>query len=168
MDKTGQAIVSKLFQFGQCKSIYLQWTPSHVGVYGNETDDDLAKKGCDLPTLTSTDLCPTEIHSYYKHKYNMTWKISSVHQWYFAEQPGLSLLSKRSRPIQTAMARFRSGHLRCMKFKEGEKTFPSCACFLPASSAHLLDCICVSLRQLSAEQDDVSDFLVWQGLLDLV
>ncbi|KFM77377.1 hypothetical protein X975_02628, partial [Stegodyphus mimosarum] len=131
MDETSQAIVSKLFELGQRKSIYLQWIPSHVQVYGNETADDLARKGCDLLTPTSTDLCPTEIHSYYKHKTNMAWKISPVHQLYFAEQPGLSLLTKRSMPIQMAMARFRSGHLRCMKFREGEKSFPSCACSLP-------------------------------------
>ncbi|KFM70790.1 Ribonuclease H1, partial [Stegodyphus mimosarum] len=60
MDKTGQDIVSKLFELGQHKSIYLQWITSHVGVYGNETADNLARKGCDLPTPTSTDLCPTE------------------------------------------------------------------------------------------------------------
>ncbi|KFM61616.1 Jerky protein-like protein, partial [Stegodyphus mimosarum] len=96
-----------------------------------------SRKGSDLLTPTFTDLSPNEIHSYYKHKTNMAWKISPVHQWYFAEQPGLSVPSKRSRPIQTAMARFRSRHRRCMKFKELEKTFPSCVCSLPRSPTGL-------------------------------
>ncbi|KFM63752.1 Phosphate-regulating neutral endopeptidase, partial [Stegodyphus mimosarum] len=44
VDKTGQDIVSKLFELVQRKSLYLQWIPSLVGVYSNKTANDLARK----------------------------------------------------------------------------------------------------------------------------
>ncbi|GFW09026.1 uncharacterized protein TNCV_3081181 [Trichonephila clavipes] len=53
---------------------------------------------------------------------------------------------------QTALARFRSGHLRSMTFVQGVKSFFTCPCSLLASPAHLLDSWGISLRQLYEEQ----------------
>ncbi|GFV33497.1 uncharacterized protein TNCV_788181 [Trichonephila clavipes] len=55
---------------------------------------------------------------------------------------------------QTALARFRSGHLRSMTFVQGVKSFFTCPCSLLASPANLLDCWGISLRQLYEEEHD--------------
>ncbi|GFY05286.1 uncharacterized protein TNCV_2207321 [Trichonephila clavipes] len=68
-----------------------------------------------------------------------------------AKSPELSIQCRSSRAYQTALARFRSGHLRSMTFVQGVKSFFTCPCSLPASPAHLLDCWGISLRQLYEE-----------------
>ncbi|GFT20505.1 uncharacterized protein TNCV_2183541 [Trichonephila clavipes] len=49
-------------------------------------------------------------------KMNLTWRNPPAHHWSAAKSPGLSLQCKRSRAHQTALAHFRSGHLRSMTF----------------------------------------------------
>ncbi|GFU96448.1 phosphatidylinositide phosphatase SAC2 [Trichonephila clavipes] len=49
---------------------------------------------------------------------NLTWRNPPAHHWYAAKTPGLSLQCRSSRAHQTALAHFRSGHLRS---KEVEK-----------------------------------------------
>ncbi|GFU56907.1 ribonuclease H1 [Trichonephila clavipes] len=56
MDSTGLDILSKLVRLGRRKQVGLQWIPSRVGVPGNETVDELAGRGCDLPNPSSTVL----------------------------------------------------------------------------------------------------------------
>ncbi|GFW95573.1 RNase H domain-containing protein [Trichonephila clavipes] len=127
MDSTGLDIISELARLGQRKQVCLQWIPSHVGVPGNETADELA-----------------------------------------AKSPGLSLQSRRSRSLQTALACFRSGHLRGMTIVQRVKFFVTCLYSLPASSAHFLDRWGISLGRLFGDQDLTYDIIMRKGQIDLV
>ncbi|GFY15636.1 RNase H domain-containing protein [Trichonephila clavipes] len=140
MDSTGLDILSKLARLGQRKQVCLQWIPSHVGVPGNETADELAGKGCGLSSPSSTVLTHSEIHAFQITKINLTWRNPPAHHWYAAKSPGLSIHCRSSGAHQTALARFRSGHLRSMTFVQGVKSFFTCTCTLPVSPAYLLDC----------------------------
>ncbi|GFT07665.1 RNase H domain-containing protein [Trichonephila clavipes] len=117
MDSTGLDILSNLVRLSQRKQVYLQWIPSHVGVPGNEAADELAGRECDLPNPSSTVLTHSEIHPFQKNKMNLTWRNPPADHWYLAKSHGLFLQCKSSKAHQTALARFRSGHLRSMTFE---------------------------------------------------
>ncbi|GFY34846.1 uncharacterized protein TNCV_845361 [Trichonephila clavipes] len=168
MNSTGLDILSKLVRLSQRKQVCLQWIPSHVRVPGNEAADELDGSGCDLPNPSSTVLTHSEIHSFQRNKMNLTWRNPPAHHWYAAKSPGLSIQCRSSRAHQTALARFRSGHLRSMTFAQGIKSFFTCPCSLLASPAHLLVCWGISLRQLYEEQDLVCDTIARKGQMDLV
>ncbi|GFY18467.1 RNase H domain-containing protein [Trichonephila clavipes] len=121
MDSTGLDILSKLVRLDQRKQICLQWIPSHVGVPGNEAADELAGRGCDLPNPSSTILTHSEIPSFQSNKMNLTWRNPPAHHWYAAKSPGLSIQCRSSRAHQTALTRFRSGHLRSMTLVQGNE-----------------------------------------------
>ncbi|GFX60395.1 uncharacterized protein TNCV_4076171 [Trichonephila clavipes] len=99
---------------------------------------------------------------------NLTWRNPPAQHWYAAKSPGLSIQCRSSRAHQTALARFRSGHLRSMTFVQGVKSFFTCPCSLLASPAHLLDCWGISLRQLYEEQGLVCETITRKGQMDLV
>ncbi|GFW01904.1 RNase H domain-containing protein [Trichonephila clavipes] len=145
MDSTGLDILSKLVRLGQRKQVCLQWIPSHVVVPGNEAADELAGRGCDFPNPSSTVLTHTEIPSFQRNKMNLTWRNPPAHHLYSGKSPGLSLQCRSSRVHQTALARFRSGHLLGLTFVQEVKSFFTCPCSLLASPAHLLDCWGISL-----------------------
>ncbi|GFV86454.1 RNase H domain-containing protein [Trichonephila clavipes] len=119
MDSIGLDNLSKLVRLGQRKKVCLQWIPSHVREPGNEAADELAGRGCDLPNPSSTVLTHSEIPSFQRNKMNLIWRNHRTHHWYKAKSPGLSLHRRSSRTHQTALARFRSGHLHGMTFVRG-------------------------------------------------
>ncbi|GFT21799.1 RNase H domain-containing protein, partial [Trichonephila clavipes] len=115
MDSTVLDILSKLV--GQRKQASLQWIPSQVGVPENEAANELASRGCDLPNPCSAALTHSEMHSFQRNKMNLTWRKPPAYHWYAAKSPDLSIIQCRSsRAHQTALAHFRSGHLRSMTF----------------------------------------------------
>ncbi|GBO45453.1 hypothetical protein AVEN_69899-1 [Araneus ventricosus] len=147
-----------------CSSI-----PSHVGVFGNEEADVLAKEGSALPSASSSELFTSEIYYIQKAIANSAWRNPPTHDWYAGNRPGLSLQSVGTRSAQTALARLRSGHIKSLKFIDKEKTFSSCPCSCPASPAHIIDCIGASARQLwSGKGKGLVELLERHGVMDLV
>ncbi|GBO09151.1 putative RNA-directed DNA polymerase from transposon BS [Araneus ventricosus] len=69
-EKTGQEVISKIATLSQKSRVCFQWIPSHVGVFGNEEADVLAKEGSALPSATSSELFTSEIFSVHKAKAN--------------------------------------------------------------------------------------------------
>lgn len=84
-DNTGQYIICKLSELGQCNSEYLQCILSHVWVHGIEIADNLAKKNCDSPVPNSIEVCPSEIHSLHIFVMNLSCRGPSTHHWYAAQ-----------------------------------------------------------------------------------
>ncbi|GBM60375.1 hypothetical protein AVEN_156937-1 [Araneus ventricosus] len=168
-EKTAQEVISKIATLSQECRVCFQWIPSHVGVFGNEEADVLAKEGSALPSATSSELFTSEIFSIHKAKVNSAWKNPPTHDWYAGNRPGLSLQSVGTRSALTALARLRSGHIKNLKFIDKEKTFSSCLCSCPASPAHIIDCIGASARQLwSEEGKGLVELLERHGVMDLV
>ncbi|GFU59717.1 RNase H domain-containing protein [Nephila pilipes] len=57
-------------------------TPSHVGAFGNEMADLLAKEGSALPSATSNEHFVSEIFSIRRAKVNTIWRVPPGHDWY--------------------------------------------------------------------------------------
>ncbi|GBN74350.1 hypothetical protein AVEN_210639-1 [Araneus ventricosus] len=154
---------------GKKSRVCFQWIPSHVGVFGNEEADLLAKEGSALPSATSSELFTSEIYSIHKAITNSAWGNPPTHDWYAGNRPGLSLQSVGTRSAQTALTKLRSGHIKGLKFIDKAKTFSSCPCSCPASPAHIIDCIGASARQLwSGEGKGLVELLERHGVMDLV
>ncbi|GBM45728.1 hypothetical protein AVEN_156761-1 [Araneus ventricosus] len=167
--KTGQEFISKIATLSQKSRVCFQWIPSHVGVFGNEEADVLAKEGSALPSATSNELFTSEIYSNHKAIANSAWRNPPTHDWYAGNHPGLSLQSVGTRSAQTALARLRSGHIKSLKFIDKEKTFSSCLCSCPASPAHIIDCTGAPARKLwSGEGKGFVELLEQHGVMDLV
>ncbi|GBN24394.1 hypothetical protein AVEN_259482-1 [Araneus ventricosus] len=168
-EKTGQEVISKITTLSQKSRVCFQWIPSHVGAFGNEEANVLAKEESALPSATSSELFKSEIFSIQKAKANSAWKNPLTHDWYVGNRPGLSRKSVGTRSAQIALARLRSGHIKSLKFIDKEKTFSSCPCSCRASPAHIIDCIGASARQLwSEEGKGLVEMLERHGVMDLV
>ncbi|GFV84294.1 uncharacterized protein TNCV_1591531 [Trichonephila clavipes] len=68
----------------------------------------------------NTTLCSTRIRTttigvnnqgLIRAEMNLTWKNHPAHHWHAVKSPGLSIQYRRSRALQTALERFRRGHL---------------------------------------------------------
>ncbi|GBM08128.1 hypothetical protein AVEN_214459-1 [Araneus ventricosus] len=66
--------MSKIASLSQKSRVCIQWIPSHVGVFGNEVADLLAKEGIALPSAASGELFASEISAIHRAKANSTWK----------------------------------------------------------------------------------------------
>ncbi|GBL98517.1 hypothetical protein AVEN_111636-1 [Araneus ventricosus] len=71
-EKTGQEIISKIVSLSQKSRVCIQWIPSHVGVFGNEVADLLAKEGSALPSAAAGELFAFEIFFIHRAKANST------------------------------------------------------------------------------------------------
>ncbi|GFV14401.1 RNase H domain-containing protein [Trichonephila clavipes] len=123
-DNTGMAILEKLKRISSSCEIHLQWVPSHVNIAGNEIADALAKDGAAQPTMNSAPLTYSELHSTYIKNKQST--VPPAHHWYEAKCPGGSLfLQSTGRHYFNSFPK-KSGHLRTLTFKDGNKVFPTC------------------------------------------
>ncbi|GBL73724.1 hypothetical protein AVEN_230710-1 [Araneus ventricosus] len=162
-EEKNQEIISKIVSLSQKSRV---WIPSHVGVFGNEVADLLAKEGSALPSAASGELLASEIVSIHRAKANSTWKVPPAHEWYVGNRPGLSLQSEGTRSAQTALARLRSGHIKSLKFVDKEKTYSSCPCSCPASALNVKDCIGASLW--SEGENGLVVLLERHAIMDLI
>ncbi|GFX02532.1 RNase H domain-containing protein [Trichonephila clavipes] len=146
----------------------LFWVPLHVNIAGNEIADSLAKDGAAQPTMNSAPLTYSELHSTYINNKQLIYP--PAHHWYEAKRAGGFLSLQCSRQEQTILTRFRSGHLRTLIFRDGNKVFPTCvrcsAC--QASPEHILDCLGLSKQYLYEDPLMVLDFLRVNKIMDLV
>ncbi|GFW75447.1 RNase H domain-containing protein [Trichonephila clavipes] len=127
-DSTNRSILHLFQQLSDRHPIHLQCVPSHVDLLGNEVADDLAKAATSNPmdpenhmVLTSTEIYPRA-----KELICRAWVVPLVHPWYIQRHPGSAISFKGSRSYQTAFSRFSTGHLRCMNFEGGKRSFPIC------------------------------------------
>ncbi|GFV63598.1 uncharacterized protein TNCV_625931 [Trichonephila clavipes] len=90
--------------------------------------------------------------------------------WYQCSRPGGSLAHDFTRQDQTLLARFRSGHIKSMKFSEECKSFEMCTnCSSePATPAHILECLGLTKQNLADVPLLVLDFLKVYDVMDLV
>ena len=169
-DRAGTAILQLLSKLSAKRDIYLQWIPSHVGLYGNEIADSLAKRGTNEPLPENLALTSSEIHSIRKKGVQLVWKTPPVHIWYSGDKPGRALTFRGNRGDQTAYTRFTSGHIKCMRYEQQRKVYPTCnKCFSSAASpAHLLSCVDFEKEDFLCDPVLFFDFLRVNGLMDLV
>ena len=123
--------------------VIFQWVPSHIGLFGNERADVLAKQGA-LSCVNLGPLTTDEISSLTKKSAYKKWVVD--HHWYKANKPGQSLNTGLQRSEQSAVTRFCTGHLRYVKYDDGVSTHPVCPnCSVDqASPQHLSKCLGIS------------------------
>ncbi|GFY11096.1 putative RNA-directed DNA polymerase from transposon BS [Trichonephila clavipes] len=159
------SILKNLKELSHQHEIYSQWIPSHIGLFGNDTADLLAKEGV-TEDLMSRTLTFSEIFSKTKSLIQELWKTPPTHPWYNRQvAPGGALSIKANRVVQTTISRLASGHTRGLSFHLGQKIYENCTkCNLVlATPDHLLLCAGHLFQPLL-----VYDFLRTLGLMDLV
>ncbi|GFY06127.1 replication factor C subunit 3 [Trichonephila clavipes] len=143
-DKTSVSILKNLKELSQQHEIYFQGIPSHIGLFGNDTADLLAKEEL--------------------------WKTPPTHPWYNRQAPGGALSIQADRVVQTTISRLASGHIRGLSFNIGQKIYENCTkCNLvQATPDHFLFCAGLEREDIYSSPLLVYDFLRTLGLMDLV
>ncbi|GFV64366.1 uncharacterized protein TNCV_2502841 [Trichonephila clavipes] len=92
------------------------------------------------------------------------------HHWYECSRPGDSVAHGFNRQEQAILDRFRSGHLKSMKFSEGSKSFELCNnCYSePAAPTHILECLGLTKQDLADDPLLLLDFLRVCDVMGLV
>ncbi|GFV73710.1 putative RNA-directed DNA polymerase from transposon BS [Trichonephila clavipes] len=169
-DKTSVSILKNLKELSQQHEIYFQWIPSHIGLFGNDTADLLAKEGVTEDLMSRRTLTFSEIFSKTKSLIQELWKTPPTHPWYNRQAPGGALSIKADRVVQTTISRLASGHIRGLSFNLGQKIYENCTkCNLvQATPDHLLFCAGLDREDIYSSPLLVYDFLRTLGLMDLV
>ncbi|GFW28317.1 RNase H domain-containing protein [Trichonephila clavipes] len=81
-DKTSVSILKNLKELSQQHEIYFQWIPSHIGLFGNDTADLLAKEGVTEDLMSRRTLTFSEIFSKTKSLIQELWKTPPTHPWW--------------------------------------------------------------------------------------
>ncbi|GFX10383.1 putative RNA-directed DNA polymerase from transposon BS [Trichonephila clavipes] len=168
-DKTSVSILKNLKELSQQHEIYFQWIPSHIGLFGNDTADLLAKEGVTENLMSRRTLTFSEIFSKTKSLIQELWKTPPTHPWYNRQAPGGALSIKADRVVQTTISRLASGHIRGLSFNLGQKIYENCTkCNLvQATLDHLLFCAGLEREDIYSSPLLVYDFLRTLGLMDL-
>ncbi|GBM09412.1 hypothetical protein AVEN_184110-1 [Araneus ventricosus] len=163
-------ILNKLKSLSVSYRIHLQLIPSHVSIQGNEIADALAKAGADDASVPSPPLTYLELFSRAKSRNKTIWLIPPVHHWYQGSRPGGCLSIDCSRPNQTTLARFLSGHIRSLTFSDNSKCFEICPkCTAEqATPDHILTCLGLSKQNLVSNRLLTLDFFRVHRLMDLI
>ncbi|GFV42019.1 RNase H domain-containing protein [Trichonephila clavipes] len=122
-DKTSVSILKNLKELSQLHQIYFQLIPSHIGLFGNDTADLLAKEGVTEDLMPRRTLTFSEIFSKTKSLIQELWKTLPTHPWYNRQAPGGALSIKADRVVQTTISRLASGHTRGLSFQLGQKIY---------------------------------------------
>ncbi|GFU28666.1 uncharacterized protein TNCV_468601 [Trichonephila clavipes] len=120
--------------------------------------------------VTGSSLIYLELYSNERSKLNLSWRTPPVHHWYTRTSPGTFLEVKCDRNSQIALARLKSGHLKCLSFEHGRKIHPNCKkyCHYPASPEDILNCVGLSKEDLTSASHLVIDFLTVKNLMELI
>ena len=130
----------------------------------------MAKEGSLKDIVSDACLTYSEIASRVQMNISTLWRIAPSHGWYECDHPGAALIRTGNRCIQTALARFRSGHLRTLRHVSGLKVFPPCPkCnSTQANPLHILTCIDCHKCQLFSCPVKFVNVLTQHGFMDLI